>query len=56
MNREDLVAKMKQLKAKARAARTEGKRDIARKFRAGALRFERRIRGLAKPPAPKTDG
>ncbi len=54
MSAEKLKAQLKTLKQKAKAARKEGKRDVALSFRAGARRAARKLRGLEpKKPAKK---
>jgi hypothetical protein len=50
MDKDALVTKLRGLKAKARAARRQGNRQMALRFRAGARRLQRRIKGLE----PKT--
>ena len=48
MTREDLTQKAKSLFDKAKAARVEGKQDMAKSFRAGARRVQRQIKDLAR--------
>lgn len=49
--------KLTDLKGKAKAARKEGKRDVAKAFTAGANRVQRKMRAIPKPePAPEADG
>jgi hypothetical protein len=43
MDREKVAEQMKGLKAKAKAARKEGKRDAAAAFKSGAKRLRRRL-------------
>jgi hypothetical protein len=46
MDREELVKKMKALKSKARAARKNGKKEIAATFRSATNRLTRKLRTL----------
>lgn len=51
MDVQALTKQMKDLKAKARAARKAGKKDLARAFRSGSGRAARKLRRMAPPPA-----
>lgn len=48
MTQEALSQQIQSLFAKAKAARGEGKRDMAKSFRAGAKRAQRKVKQLAK--------
>ena len=47
MDREAVVKQMKELKAKAKKARREGKRAIAGGFRGGMQRLQRKLKASA---------
>ena len=48
MSQEELKAKSRVLFQKAKAARKEGKADLAKSFRAGARRVERQVKSMLK--------
>lgn len=48
-------SKMKSLKAKAKSARKEGKREAAQSFAAGARRLQRKLRSIPKPAEPAAE-
>ena len=47
MDRQAATKQMKALKAKARAARKEGKRELAAAFRSGSARVQRKLKATA---------
>lgn len=47
MDREAATKQMKALKAKAKAARKGGKRELAAAFRSGAARVQRKLKATA---------
>ena len=49
MEYQEAVGKLKALKSKAKAARKEGKTEIARGFKSGMQRLERKLRKIPKP-------
>jgi len=55
MDRETAQSKLKGMKAKAKAARAEGKRDMAKAFRAGAKRLARTLKAMPKPVEKKEE-
>jgi hypothetical protein len=52
---EEVKKKAGGLKAKAKKARTEGKRAVAKAFKKGARKLARRLKGIAKPVAAKVE-
>ncbi len=53
MDRETATQQMKVLKGKAKTARTDGKKDLAKTFSAGAQRIQRKIKAMPKPVKAK---
>ena len=52
---ETLKKKAGGLKAKAKKARTDGKRVVAKAFKKGARKLARRLKGIPKPAPAKTE-
>ena len=53
MDREALTTQMKSMYVKAKAARKEGKKDLASSFRAGGRRLRRKLKANPPPPEAK---
>ena len=49
MNRDELKKKMDDMYTRAKKGRKEGKRELARTFRAGARRLQRELNKLPQP-------
>ena len=56
MDRDTILKGMKAMKAKAKAARKEGKRAASVMFRSASKRLKRKLRGLKAATAPKGEG
>ena len=56
MDRDAVQKQMKALYAKAKAARKEGKRDLARTFRSGGQRLQRALRRTKPVEVKKEEG